>query len=92
MALEHQDERETVEAKREPRGAPDGAAPDSPTDVGLMPTLKRTFKEFSADNITDWAAALTYYSVQAIFPAHHRAGVDHRADRGQPRSRPCWTT
>ena len=69
MALEHQDERETVEAKREPRGAPDGAAPDSPTDVGLMPTLKRTFKEFSADNITDWAAALTYYSVQAIFPA-----------------------
>jgi membrane protein len=24
---------------------------------------------FSADNITDWAAALTYYSVMAIFPA-----------------------
>jgi len=69
MALEHQDERETVQAKRDDRGAPDGVAPDSPTDVGLMPTLKRTFKEFSADNITDWAAALTYYSVQAIFPA-----------------------
>jgi membrane protein len=31
--------------------------------------LKRTFKEFSADNITDWAAALTYYGVLALFPA-----------------------
>jgi membrane protein len=69
MALEHQDERETVEAKHEPRGAREGAAPDSPTDVGLVPTLKRTGKEFSADNITDWAASLTYYSVMAIFPA-----------------------
>jgi membrane protein len=69
MALEHQDERETVEAKHEPRGAREGAAPDSPADVGLFPTLKRTGKEFSADNITDWAASLTYYSVMAIFPA-----------------------
>jgi membrane protein len=34
-----------------------------------MGTLKRTFKEFSADNITDWAAALTYYAVLSIFPA-----------------------
>ena len=33
MALEHQDERETVQAKRDDRGAPDGRAPDSPTDV-----------------------------------------------------------
>ena len=32
-------------------------------------TLKRTFKEFSADNMTDWAAALTYYGVLAVFPA-----------------------
>ena len=69
MPLDHQDDRETVQAKRDERGAPDGRAPDSPTDVSLGATLKRTFKEFSADNITDWAAALTYYSVQAIFPA-----------------------
>ncbi len=34
-----------------------------------MGTLKRTFKEFSADDLTDWAAALTYYAVLAIFPA-----------------------
>jgi membrane protein len=31
--------------------------------------LKRTVKEFQEDNITDWAAALTYYSVLALFPA-----------------------
>jgi membrane protein len=31
--------------------------------------LKRTFKGFSNDNLTDWAAALTYYGVLAIFPA-----------------------
>jgi membrane protein len=31
--------------------------------------LKRTVKEFQADNLTDWAAALTYYGVQALFPA-----------------------
>ena len=31
--------------------------------------LKRTFKEFKADNLTDLAAALTYYGVLAIFPA-----------------------
>jgi membrane protein len=33
------------------------------------PVLKRTVKEFRADNLTDWAAALTYYAVLAIFPA-----------------------
>jgi membrane protein len=31
--------------------------------------FKRTFREFKADNLTDWAAALTYYGVLAIFPA-----------------------
>ena len=30
--------------------------------------LKRTIREFRDDNLTDWAAALTYYSVLAIFP------------------------
>jgi membrane protein len=30
---------------------------------------KRTFREFREDNLTDWAAALTYYGVLAIFPA-----------------------
>jgi membrane protein len=31
--------------------------------------LKRTVTEFREDNLTDWAAALTYYSILAIFPA-----------------------
>ena len=32
-------------------------------------TLKRTVREFKEDNLTDWAAALTYYAVLSIFPA-----------------------
>jgi membrane protein len=30
--------------------------------------VKRTIREFQDDNLTDWAAALTYYSVLALFP------------------------
>ena len=46
--------------------------PDSPTDLppsGWIATLKRTAQEFQDDNLTDWAAALTYYAVLALFPA-----------------------
>jgi membrane protein len=35
----------------------------------MMDTLKRTVREFQRDNLTDWAAALTYYGILAIFPA-----------------------
>lgn len=72
MPLDHESERQTLEAKRDRRGAPDGRAPDSPTDLGdksRKETLKRTAKEFSADQLTDSAAALTYYAVLALFPA-----------------------
>jgi membrane protein len=31
--------------------------------------LRRTVREFRDDNLTDWAAALTYYGVLAVFPA-----------------------
>ena len=34
-----------------------------------MATLKRTVREFRDDNLTDWAAALTYYAVLSMFPA-----------------------
>src|SRR3954454_20506317 len=47
-------------------------APDTPVKLGgrsWLGVLKRTGKEFSADNLTDWAAALTYYGVLSIFPA-----------------------
>jgi membrane protein len=43
-----------------------------PTDLrkrSWIGVLKRTVSEFSEDNLTDWAAALTYYAVLAIFPA-----------------------
>ena len=49
--------------------------PDSttgPTDLSSrswLGVLKRTGTEFREDNLTDWAAALTYYGVLAIFPA-----------------------
>jgi membrane protein len=47
-------------------------APDKPTELeggSKAGVLKRTFTEFKDDNLTDWAAALTYYGVLAIFPA-----------------------
>lgn len=47
-------------------------APDSPTDLdkgSKKGVLRRTFTEFREDNLTDWAAALTYYGVLSIFPA-----------------------
>ena len=46
--------------------------PESPTELGAASwrgVLKRTFHEFQEDNLTDWAASLTYYAVLAIFPA-----------------------
>ena len=44
---------------------PSGTTPKT----GLAATVKRTFTEFKEDNLTDWAAALTYYGVLALFPA-----------------------
>jgi membrane protein len=47
-------------------------APEGPTDLparSWWATLKRTVEEFREDNLTDWAAALTYYGILAIFPA-----------------------
>jgi membrane protein len=44
---------------------PEGAG----TGSGAFATLKRTLTEFSEDNITDWAAALTYYGLLSLFPA-----------------------
>jgi membrane protein len=47
-------------------------APDTPTDLSKRSwfgTGKRVVSEFRNDNLTDWAAALTYYAVLSIFPA-----------------------
>jgi membrane protein len=48
------------------------ATPDHPGQLAKrswIEVAKRTVKEFREDNITDWAAALTYYAVLALFPA-----------------------
>lgn len=45
--------------------APEGAAMES----GWWATIKRTATEFQEDNLSDWAAALTYYGLLSLFPA-----------------------
>src|SRR5215211_7140215 len=50
----------------------DGRAPEGPGDLpkrSWWGVLRRTVREFKEDNLTDWAAALTYYGVLSIFPA-----------------------
>jgi membrane protein len=49
----------------------DAPAAEQPSDLprsALPGVLKRTAKEFKADNLTDLAAVLTYYGVLSIFP------------------------
>jgi membrane protein len=41
----------------------------SHSGTGLLATLKRTATEFMKDNLSDWAGALTYYGLLALFPA-----------------------
>ena len=58
-------EENTAEAREE-------QAPEKPTRLGMRSwggVLKRTFREFKEDNLTDLAAGLTYYGILAIFPA-----------------------
>jgi membrane protein len=43
--------------------------PPHPRKGGIVQTVKRTIAEFKEDNLSDAAAALTYYSVLSIFPA-----------------------
>src|SRR5919201_3120939 len=47
-------------------------APETPSKLSKrswLGVLARTLREFRRDNLTDWAAALTYYGVLALFPA-----------------------
>jgi membrane protein len=49
-----------------------GRMPEGPAHArkgSLVQSLKRTFTEFKEDELTDRAAALTYYGVLSIFPA-----------------------
>ena len=62
------------------RGTRNGDSPADPVRRDYAPegtderpstfaTLKRTATEFTEDNLSDWAAALTYYGLLSLFPA-----------------------
>jgi membrane protein len=53
-------EDDTARAAEEPNDAPAS---------GWWATLRRTASEFQEDNLSDWAAALTYYALLSLFPA-----------------------
>lgn len=55
-----------------PDEAAERAAPDAPTDLpgrSWLAVLRRVVSEFKDDELTDRAAALTYYAVLSLFPA-----------------------
>ncbi|WP_328980629.1 YihY/virulence factor BrkB family protein [Streptomyces canus] len=65
-----------AETARAPEAGPDEQverqAPDTPTDLpkrSWVAVLKGTLKESKKDELTDRAAALTYYGILALFPA-----------------------
>lgn len=75
-AQTRRDEREGQEGKvRSEENPPDPDAedkPDTPADLtkrSWFYVLRKTMHEFSEDQCTDLAAALTYYAVLAVFPA-----------------------
>jgi len=47
----------------------DYAPAGTDASTGRFAILKRTVKEFQEDNLSDWAAALTYYGLLSLFPA-----------------------
>ncbi len=62
----------TTEREQRFDRADERRAPDDPTDLpkkSWLGVLKRTLKEFKGDNLTHWAAALTYYGILSLFPA-----------------------
>jgi membrane protein len=65
--------KDTDTDQRFERGATgaDERAPDDVTDLpkeSWKGVLRRAWREFTEDKVTDWAAALTYYGVLSIFP------------------------
>jgi membrane protein len=61
----------SVKAETAPR-PDDPRKPENPPDLkkpSVMLSIKRAAQEFKRDQVTDLAAALTYYAVLSIFPA-----------------------
>ncbi len=66
MTAENSTHEETAPGPDDPR------KPESPTDLtkpSALFVVRKTAREFSKDQCTDLAAALTYYAVLSIFPA-----------------------
>src|SRR2546421_9240179 len=62
---------EEIRQELPPAQPPAEEGPDKPTQLGRRSwwgVLKRVVKEYQRDNLSDWAAALTYYAMLSIFP------------------------
>jgi membrane protein len=67
-----------AQAASKPTSKPRDDGPDQPTDLpkeSWPQILKRTFKQFSDDQLTTWAAALTYFGVLSLFALVSILGV-----------------
>ncbi|MEU6850957.1 YihY/virulence factor BrkB family protein [Actinacidiphila alni] len=74
MARERRDDERNplADAAEGPGPEVERAAPDEPTELATrswLSVLRGTVREFQDDELGDRAAALTYYSVQSLFPA-----------------------
>src|SRR4051812_15906750 len=61
----------TTRQDHEVQGQKRGNPPGGPTDLerpSKLATLKRSLKGYKKDNLSDWAAALTYYGILSVFP------------------------
>jgi len=68
----HDQPDQQVDADVQPDHKTEAPEPKGPTELrkrGWLQVLKRTLKQFQADNLSDWAAALTYYGIMSLFPA-----------------------
>src|SRR5689334_16442813 len=69
MAFLRRGEPSTSSDQPKPKVRRDQEAQGVDRDHSWFATLKRTFTEFQEDNLSDWAAALTYYALLSLFPA-----------------------
>jgi membrane protein len=70
--MTHTRGQEDVDVREQAPDPDDPRKPDSPSDLhrrSWFYVLRKTRREFGEDQCTDLAAALTYYSVLALFPA-----------------------
>jgi membrane protein len=61
-----------VDTERRPADTDREQYPEKPSELSAKSwwgVLKRSAREAKHDNLTDWAAALTYYALLALFPA-----------------------